>query len=117
MLKPCLNLLFPFNQVEKRSPWYFFYIANILVQKEDFKGAIEILDYAISLIPDNAIYFNLRGVCKFKQGMYEQAARDFLSALDLDRSSAMDLANVGMCYKMMGKKRAGYFIFKGCIGD
>ena len=88
---------------EERS-MVLFYMANILVQKSDFKKAIDLLDQAISLVKDNQVYYNLRGVCKFKLGMYEEAAKDFISALDLDRGSAIDLANLGMCYKMMGKK-------------
>ncbi len=78
-----------------------FYMGNILVQKQDYRGAIKLLDQTIDLVDDSSIYYNLRGVCHFKLGEYEDAKHDFVHALDIDRGSAMDLANLGLCYKML----------------
>ena len=99
---------------EERS-MVLFYMANVLVQKSDFEKAIDLLDQAISLAKDNQVYYNLRGVCKFKLGRYEEAAKDFISALDLDRGSAIDLANLGMCYKQMGKKEQAIQYLKDAL--
>ena len=49
-------------------------------------------------------FHNLLGVCFFKQQDYERAARCFQKALDLDSSSAMDMANLGLCHKFLGEK-------------
>ena len=48
-------------------------------------------------------YYNLRGVARFKAGKYEAAAQDINAALNLDSGSAMDLANLGLCYKHLGR--------------
>ena len=105
----------PLQPDEEERSMVLFYMANILVQNSDFKKAIDLLDEAISSVKDNQIYYNLRGICKFKLGMYEQASKDFLSALDLDRGSAIDLANLGMCYKMMGKNQAAIQCLKDAL--
>jgi len=80
-----------------------FYQAYALTQEEDWAGAVAPLDRAVRLSPKVKEYFNLRGVALFKAKKYEQAARDFKAAVDLDSGSAMDLANLGLCYKFMGE--------------
>jgi ribosomal protein S12 methylthiotransferase accessory factor len=49
-------------------------------------------------------YFNLRGVCRFKLADYEGAAEDFKHSVTcLDKGSVMDLLNLGICSKAMGR--------------
>ncbi len=81
-----------------------FYGAYSLTQVEDWRGAVPGLNRAIALCPEVKEYFNLRGVARFKQGKYAEAAEDFGAALDIDRGSAMDLANLGMCHSRMGHR-------------
>ncbi|MDY7001051.1 MAG: YcaO-like family protein, partial [Thermodesulfobacteriota bacterium] len=81
-----------------------FYQAYALTQEEDWAGAVPPLDRAVRLSPQVKEYFNLRGVALFKAQKYEQAAQDFKAAVDLDSGSAMDLANLGLCYKFMGEE-------------
>lgn len=80
-----------------------FYQAYALTQAGDFSNAMPHLDRAISYCPEVKEYFNLRGVCFFKAENYEEAIKNFKAALDLDSGSAMDLANLGMCYKKLGQ--------------
>ena len=40
----------------------------------------------------------------FKAGRYEEGARDFQAALDIDSGSPHDLANLGLCHKFMGNR-------------
>ncbi|BBD06975.1 YcaO-like family protein [Desulfovibrio ferrophilus] len=80
-----------------------FYQAFALTQAGDFETALPHLDRAISFSDEVKEYFNLRGVSHFKSGRYETAAKDFKAALDLDSGSAMDLANLGLCYKFLGQ--------------
>lgn len=89
--------------IEERS-MVLFYMAHIYTQQTDYKEAVSLLDKAIELVGDNAVYFNLRGICNFKLERYHEAKDDFLMALDLDAGSAIDLANLGMCYKKLGDK-------------
>lgn len=80
-----------------------FYQAYALTQGGDFAGAVPHLDRALQYTGEVKEYYNLRGVARFKAGEYEAAAQDFNAALDLDSGSAMDLANLGLCYKHLGR--------------
>ena len=80
-----------------------FYQAYALTQDGDFAGAVPHLDRALEYTHEVKEYFNLRGVARFKAGEYEAAAQDFNAALNLDSGSAMDLANLGLCYKNLGR--------------
>jgi len=81
-----------------------FYSGYALTLANDWAGAEAPLDRAVALCPELKEYFNLRGVSKFKRGRYEEAVADFTQALNLDRGSAMDLANLGVCHKCLGHK-------------
>lgn len=80
-----------------------FYQAYALTQKGHFELALPHLDRAIGHCDEVKEYYNLRGVAKFKAASFDSAADDFKAALDLDSGSAMDLANLGLCYKAMDK--------------
>jgi ribosomal protein S12 methylthiotransferase accessory factor len=80
-----------------------FYQAYALTREERWAEAAPHLDRAVALCPEVKEYFNLRGVAAFKRKDYAAAARDFAAALDLDSGSAMDLANLGLCYKFLGQ--------------
>lgn len=79
-----------------------FYAGYGLTQLEDWQGALSPLDRAIDACDEHKEFYNLRGVAKFKLQRFEEAAADFSRALELDRGSAMDLANLGLCHKNMG---------------
>jgi ribosomal protein S12 methylthiotransferase accessory factor len=81
-----------------------FYAAYARTLDQDWAGALPGLDRAVALSPEVKEYFNLRGVARFKLEQYQEAASDFSEALNLDRGSAMDLANLGVCHKFMGHK-------------
>ncbi len=81
-----------------------FYAAYSLTLLERWTEAEPGLDLALELCNQHQEYFNLRGVVKFKQQRYKEAAEDFSSALELNRGSVMDLANLGMCHLRMGHK-------------
>lgn len=79
-----------------------FYQAYARTQEGQWAEAIPILDRAIACCPEVKEYYNLRGVAYFKQGQYVPAAANFEIALELDSGSAMDLANLGVCHKLLG---------------
>ncbi len=83
-----------------------FYQAYALTRMEEWAQAEILLCKAIAQSPEVKEFFNLRGVCRFKQANYTQAAGDFESALALDSGSAMDLANLGLCHKFLGHNAA-----------
>ncbi len=80
-----------------------FYQAYALTRQEEWKTALPHLDRAIEYCPEVKEYFNLRGVALFKARDFDRAAENFEAALNLDSGSAMDLANLGLCHKFMGR--------------
>lgn len=89
----------PDSDTKALAAFYQGYAWSLL---DDWNGSIPCLDRAIALATDVKEYFNLRGVAKFKQSLFEEAACDFESAIGLDKGSAVDLANLGLCRKSMG---------------
>jgi len=80
-----------------------FYVGFALTREEKWSEATEHLDRAIACSGEVKEYFNLRGVSYFKRRDYRSAAADFTRAVALDKGSAMDLANLGLCHKFMGE--------------
>lgn len=92
-----------------------FYQAHTKSLMEDWQGTVSLLDKAIACAADNHAFFNLRGVAHFKLGKPEIAAQDFEKALTLDKGSAIDLANLGICYKKMGKIAKARELLQACL--
>lgn len=92
---------------EERRGLAAFYTAYAMTQSGDFTSAEPCLSRAIDCCPDVKEYFNLRGVARYKAGRYEEAAADFSAALGLDRGSATDLANLGLCQLRLGQTGKG----------
>jgi ribosomal protein S12 methylthiotransferase accessory factor len=80
-----------------------FYAAYSLTTLERWREALPLLDLAIDQDPLVQEFFNLRGVARYRCAEYESAAGDFQQALTLNGGSAMDYANLGLCYKSMGR--------------
>lgn len=89
----------PDDEARALAAFYQGYVWSLL---EDWGGSEPCLDRALALTEEVKEYFNLRGVARFKQGRFEEAAGDFEAALRLDKGSAIDLANLGLCKKHMG---------------
>ncbi len=71
----------------------------------DWEQARPFLEQAAALSPDMKEYRNLLGVCLFKLGKYDTAAEEFRNILTrLDKGSAVDLQNLGLCHKFLGEK-------------
>lgn len=81
-----------------------FYQAYALTQDGEWAEAEKHLGRAISLDADVKEFFNLRGVSRFKQERYEEAAEDFQQSLNIDSGNPEDLANLGLCCKFLGRK-------------
>jgi len=88
-----------------------FYAGFSLTREEKWDQAKEHLDRAIACSREVKEYFNLRGVSLFKSQDYRRAAEDFARAVALDKGSAMDLANLGLCHKFLGEfAQAAHFL-------
>lgn len=83
----------------------FFYAGYALTALEKWKDAIPFLLNAHNVSPEMKEAPNLLGVAHFKLKDYENAESWFDRALNIDKGSAMDLANRGMARKFQGKER------------
>ncbi|MDR1856845.1 MAG: YcaO-like family protein [Desulfovibrio sp.] len=79
-----------------------FYAGYALTLEGRWGEATPDLERAADLCPEMKEYDNMLGVARFKAGDYEKAAGSFRRALRLDKGSAVDLANLGLCEKFLG---------------
>lgn len=83
-----------------------FYSGYSLVLGEDWEASLPFLRRAAEYSPGNHTFRNQNGVACFRTGRYSEAAKEFSAALEIDPGSAVDMANLGLCYKYMGKPGA-----------
>lgn len=80
-----------------------FYQGYACTQRNAWNEAIPKLQEAIRYCPEMKESCNLLGVSYFKTKQYAHAKQAFLDALSLDKGSAMDLANLGLCERYLGE--------------
>lgn len=81
-----------------------FYHAYTHTLAGEWEASLPGLERAVALCPDMKEYRNLLGVCLFKLGRHEDAGRQFMEIVTrLDKGSAVDLQNLGLCRKFAGK--------------
>ncbi|MFW5863395.1 MAG: tetratricopeptide repeat protein [Desulfohalobiaceae bacterium] len=83
-----------------------FYLGYAYSLVQEWLAAANYLQQAVQLHSDVHAYFNLLGVARYKLQDYEHAAKNFQRALELDQGSALDMANLGLCYKQMDRPLA-----------
>jgi ribosomal protein S12 methylthiotransferase accessory factor len=76
-----------------------------------FEEALEFLRSGAAIDPDRTDIHNLMGFCHFKRGEHEAAVAAFQRVIELDPSSAIDYANLGVNYQALGQteKARDYF--------
>ncbi len=74
----------------------------------DHMKALDLLNRAIELNPNDAINYNNRGVALYKLGRYQQAIKDFNRAIHLDPNDLYAYNNRGNAYYELGKKNRAY---------
>ncbi len=79
-----------------------FYAGYALTLQEQWQNALPFLEKAVNHCPDMKEYNNLRGVALFKLKDFASAAQAFQEVLRIDKGSAIDVANLGLCHKFMG---------------
>lgn len=91
-----------------------FYAGYSLSQLEEleleaWKQALPFFQRAAQMAPGMKEYWNRLGVCLFKLNRYEEAAAAFSEIIcNLDKGSAMDLANLGLCFARIGQKEKAF---------
>lgn len=80
-----------------------FYAGYVDTLQGRWREAVPTLQMAAELCPEMKEYGNLLGVAHFKTEDYAAAAEAFTAVLKVDKGSVMDLANLGLCHKRLGK--------------
>ena len=83
-----------------------FYAAHAETRLGRWAEAVPLLRQAVGLCPEMKEYGNLLGVALYKTQRYAEAAEAFAAVLRLDKGSAMDRANLGVCQKFLGNREA-----------
>ena len=84
----------------------FYVIGTARSEKGDKKGAIEMLDQALKLIPDDPICFSNRAVAKRDLGDEDGVLADFTRALELRPAYAHARANRARLHAKRGESAA-----------
>jgi ribosomal protein S12 methylthiotransferase accessory factor len=100
--RACFEQAYPLQPDAGSRGLAAFYAAYAHTRAEEWRKALPWLERALGDAPDVKEYWNLRGVAHFKLKDYGPAAGDFEAALRIDKGSALDLANLGLCHKFMG---------------
>lgn len=95
----------PLQPDDEAAALAYFYRAYALTIEEQWEKALPYLDHAVRRSPGMKEYYNLRGVCYFKQEEYAMAEKDFRHVVThLDKGSVMDIANLGFCHARLGNR-------------
>lgn len=89
----------PFQPDDDAFALASFYAGYVLTLDGRWNDALPALQAACERCPGMKEYGNLAGVALFKLGRYDEAATCFSRVLRIDKGSAMDWANLGMCHK------------------
>jgi ribosomal protein S12 methylthiotransferase accessory factor len=93
-----------------------FYHGYSLTLADAWAEALPLLDRAVSLCPQMKEYINLRGVARYRLQQYEAAAHDFRHLLQtLDRESAVDHVNLGLCHEKTGNTAAALQCYRDAL--
>lgn len=92
-----------------------FYAGYSAVLTQQWEKAEPQLQTAAELCPGMKEYFSYLGVACFKLKKYEKARDAFKSVIALDKGSAIDLANLGMCEKMLGETDSAREHLEGAV--
>jgi ribosomal protein S12 methylthiotransferase accessory factor len=93
------------NPDESETPSIFSYMGVALKEAGRFEEALDCLNQGASLDPERTDIHNLMGYCHFKRGEHELAVAAFRRVIELDPSSAIDYANLGVNLEALGDTR------------
>lgn len=101
---------------EEDIPYLYSFIGDTLKNLGRFDEAIEAINKGCELDDERPDFHNILGVCYFKREEYEKAIERFKRAVHLHPASAIDYANIGVNYKMLGKRDEAIKHFELALG-
>jgi len=101
---PHLRRALALDPDEEDIPYIYSYMGSCLKDLGQYQEAIDVLMKGISHDDERPDLHNLLGFCYFKLADHEAAVRHFSRAVYLAPTSAIDYANLGVNYRMLGQK-------------
>ena len=74
---------------QENNEAYYLKIANSYMDKKEYKKAIEILDKAIALYPENSDFYSFRAISYYWLNQYKKAIEDYTKAINLNPQKGM----------------------------
>ncbi|MBQ7585560.1 MAG: YcaO-like family protein [Desulfovibrionaceae bacterium] len=93
------------DQCPETKALSLFFQGYLALNQENYTEAQTYLEESIHLDQDNYEAYSFLGQVHFKKADYEQAKEAFLKALSINKSSSVDLANLGICEKFLNQKK------------
>jgi len=94
------------------APSIYSYLGSAYKALGRFSEALDWLGKGIALDPERTDLHNLAGFCHFKRGEHAQAIAAFSRVIDLDPTSAIDYANLGVNYQAVGETKKAIHCFR-----
>jgi ribosomal protein S12 methylthiotransferase accessory factor len=91
------------NPEAGEAPSIYSYLGSACKALGRFDEALGWLSRGIALDPERTDLHNLTGYCRFKRGEHAQAIDAFNRVIELDPTSAIDYANLGVNYQALGE--------------
>ena len=92
-------------------PYIYSYMGNCYKDLELYDEALAILKKGLAEDEERPDIYNIIGVCLFKKEAYAEAVKSFERAVELNPSSAMDYANLGVNHRRLGNKDQAIHFF------
>jgi ribosomal protein S12 methylthiotransferase accessory factor len=100
------------NPDATEAPSIYSYLGSACKALGRFAEALDWLGKGIALDSERTDLHNLAGYCHFKCGDHAQAIAAFSRAIDLDPTSAIDYANLGVNYQALGETKKAVHCFR-----
>ncbi len=104
------------NPEEEDIPYIYSFLGDTLKNLGLYEEAIKAIDKGRSVDDERPDFHNILGVCYFKLTEYEKAIDSFKRAVHLLPTSAIDYANIGINYKMLGNREEAIKFFELALG-
>lgn len=93
------------NPEKEDLPYIYSYLGDCLKELGLFDEAIAVIEKGRTYDDERPDFHNILGVCYFKSGRYGDAIERFHRAVELNPSSAIDYANLGINYRKTGNNQ------------
>jgi ribosomal protein S12 methylthiotransferase accessory factor len=110
------NTALTLNPEEEDIPYIYSFLGDTLKNLGRYKEAITAVNKGREIDDERPDFHNIAGVCYFKLTEYEKAIEHFKRAVHLLPSSAIDYANIGINYKMLGNRDEAVKYFELALG-